>query len=143
MNLAFDAAVSPPESRRLPTSYPAPLLLRPAQARLNPADRTVAEPRPYFQRGARNKAKGSRKCDHCILITCACQNFPQAFVLLVYPLIPILLMYICLTLRVLCLWLAKVPTNSPYPSHLPNGSLSSFPSALSSHLHKFKYALIA
>ena len=109
----------------------------------HPADRTVAEPRPHFQRGARNKAKGSRKCDHCIFITCACQNFPQAFVLSVYLLIPILPVCICLTLRVLCLWLAKVPTNSLCPSHLPNRSLSSFPSALSSHLYNFKYALIA
>jgi hypothetical protein len=58
----------------------------------------------------------------------ACQNFPQAFVFICQSICKILILpvCICLTLRVLCLWPAKVPTNGPCPSHLFNDSLSLF-----------------
>jgi hypothetical protein len=76
---------------------PAPLLLSRAQARLNFGSSPVhplltlltapwrsQDPSHYklstFNEGPRNKARGPENVNHCIFLTCACQNFPQAFV---------------------------------------------------------------
>jgi hypothetical protein len=115
-------------------------LLRPAQARLNFGLRFCSPCSPLLTAPWR-----SQDPSHYKLSTFKGQGFPKMGPLHIHNLcLPKLhpgtlsclstrkfpfSLCICLTLRVLCVWLAKVPTNSPCPSHLPNGVLS-----LPSHL---------
>ena len=78
-------ACAPPAPTRRSAAFCSPPRSGPAQLRLRSCSIPLITNCQFLTRGPKTKGQGSRKCDHCVVTTCACQNFPPGLCLACVP----------------------------------------------------------